>query len=594
MNRTPAQQSGDPNLMGLERAAESESPLVRERLDLRATASRKAATDEIAGMGGKVKDAKTFFENRLKTFRSDMQARVDRMMKMAVESVEGVGPRSAETANSTAMVARVKGELDTQLQREGELWRAVPVDARIETRQTAGTVDTLIKETPWAQRRDIPADLQAAFGPNGPIGEATTVGELYGLYSEMRRVARSAMAGNDQNKNRARIANEVAEAILADLGAIGGESPAGRAINEARVFSRALHETFDQGAVGRILKRTLDGDEALSPETALARTVGRGGAQGLTDATKIETAAPKAGEEITDYLRGRFTDSIFGADGSFSPKRAEDWLRSNRELMARYPRVLTEFRRALNSRTAAEAFAVRADARMKLADAKSSPAEFNLGQDQKAVLSILGADNPAISARSIVATARKDATGKALAGVKGAFSDYLIGNAGSPDGLSGPKLTALINDLNTSAALQQVYTPEEFGRLRRIATDLAKMETKGATVGDVMDSPANRLVEYVVRIAAARSGGQMGGGTIGGSMQTANIVTERARAMLRNLTNDKARQLLMDAIEEPALFKALLMEPRAIELNPTVRNKVAPYLTGAAGAGLTDDRQEAR
>jgi hypothetical protein len=589
LGRTPAQQTGDPNMIGLERAAANENPNVRTRLEERAAASRQTAEGEIAGMGGRVADAKTFFEGRLKSVKQSMQARVDQLMQMADETVAGAGPRASETGNSTTAVERIKGELATNLERERELWRAVPIDARVETRNTANTVETIIKETPWAQRNDIPADLKAAFGENGVLGPATSVGELHGLYSEMRRISRSAMSGTNQNKNLARIANEVAEAILNDLGAIGGETPAGRAINEARVFSQGLHDTFDKGAVGRILQRTIDGDEAIAPEAALARTVGRGGAQGMADAERIEKAAPEAAEQITDYLRGRFMDSVFAADGSFTPKAAETFFRNNRELLSRYPRVTAELRRALSSRTAADAFAARADARMRLAEANSAPAEFIGGQDQKAVLSIIGADNPELAARSVIATARKDGTGKALAGVKGAFTDYLIGKAGTEGGISGAKLVGLLSDKNMRVALRQVFDGGEMARLERIAGDLAKVDAKGADVGNFMDTPANRLVEYVVRIVAAQQGGQMGGGTMGGSLQTANILQERARAMLKNLTNDKARQLLMDAVEDPALFKALLTEDPAMKLTKLQRNLLAPYLVGGAAAAFTPE-----
>lgn len=589
LGRTPAQQTGDPNLLGLERAATDESPLVRERLDARAAQSRTVAQEQIDGMGGNVRDAKTFFEGRLKSFKSSMQARVDNLVQMAEESVQGAGPRASETSNATGMVDSIKAELSTNLDRERELWRAVPTDARVRTTQTADAVETLIKETPWAQRRDIPADLKEAFGPNGALGEATTVGELHGLYSEMRRISRSAMSGTNQNKNLSRIANDVAEAILSDLGAIGGETPAGRAINEARVFSRALHETFDQGAVGRILQRTIDGDEAVAPEAALARTVGRGGAQGMADAAKIEAAAPQAAEQVTDYLRGRFMDSVFAADGSFTPRNAETFFRQNRELLSRYPRVMSELRRALNNRQSADAFAARADARAKLAEANSPVAGFTVGQDQKAVFSIIGADNPELAARSVIAAARKDTSGKALAGVKGAFSDYLIGKAGTEGGLSGERLIGLMRDKNMRVALRQVFDSGELARLERIANDLAKIDGKAADVGTFMDSPSNRLVEYVVRIVAAQKGGQLGGGTMGGSLQAANIVQERARAMLRNLTNDKARRLLMDAIEDPALFKALMTENPAMKLTAEQRNLLAPYIAGGAAAAITPE-----
>lgn len=589
LGRTPAQQTGDPNLLGLERAAAGENPVLRERLEARDAASRQAAEGQIAGMGGNVRDARTYFDSRLKAFKSSMQGRVDQVVKMAQESIDGVGPRRSETGNSVALVDNVKAELDAKLAEEEQYWRAVPSDARVRTDQAAAVVDDIVKSTAWAQRRDIPEDLKAAFGENGVLGEATTVAELHGLYSEMRRISRSAMAGTNQNKNLARIANRVADAILEDLGAVGAETPAGKAINSARAFSKSLHETFDQGSVGRILQRTIDGDETVAPEAAIARTVGRGGSQGVADAAKIEAASPASAEQITDYLRGRFMDSVIGPDGAFTPRNAESFFRQNRELLARYPRVMAEFRRALTSRQSAEAFAARAEARTKLAEANSPVAGFTVGQDQKSVLSIIGADDPALAARSVVAAARKDGSGKALAGVKGAFTDYLVGKAATDGGLSGERVLALLRDKNTRVALRQVFDAGEFARLERIAVDLSRIDGQARDVGAFMDSPSNRLVEYVVRIVAAQKGGQLGGGTMGGSLQAANIVQERARAMLRNLTNDKARRLLMDAIEDPELFKALMVEDPAVKLTPEQMNKLAPYIAGGAAAAFAPE-----
>lgn len=73
---------------------------------------------------------------------------------------------------------------------------------------------------------------------------------------------------------------------------------------------------------------------------------------------------------------------------------------------------------------------------------------------------------------------------------------------------------------------------------------------------------------------------------MGGSIQTANIASERARNMLRNLRNDRARQLLMDAIEDPDLFKTLLRTPESIRLSKPHQNRLAPYLIAAIAAGV--------
>jgi hypothetical protein len=579
LGRTPAQQTGDPNLLGLERAAADESPLLRERLASRDAEVRKRAEAEIAGMGGDVADAKRFFDIRLKDFRDGMAKRVDDAVRMGDEALQGRAPYRSETANSSGVTVKIKKELAAQEAREGELWAAIPMGTKLPMDRTRGAIEKIVKDTPWAQRRDVPPDLKAILAPNGPLGDMPSGKELHGLYSEMRRIARNAMAGTNQNKNTARIANEVADSILADMGALDGSTEIGQAINTARAYSRAIHETFDRGAVGRILQRTIDGDEAIAPEAALARTVGRGGAQGATDARSIEAAAPRAAEEVTDYLRGRYMDAVFDATGQFTPKRAAEFLRSNREMLERYPGMKAEFTKALASRSSADALAAKVELRVKLAD-RSAAAGFN----KDAVSSILGAENPAAAARQVAGTARKDKTGKALAGVKNAFSDFLIGKAGTDEGLSGAKLSAVLKDPKTRVAMRQIFSEPEMSRIETIATALAKAEAPAANVGRVVDTPANRMLEYVVRVTAARYGGQMGGGTMGGSLQTANIAAERARSILRGLTNNRARQLLMDAQEDPELYKALLMSPQAFAASKKAQSTLAPYLAGTVAA----------
>lgn len=584
---TPAQQTGDPALLGLERAAAAEDPNLRDRLIARGAAAEDTAQSTVRDMGGDPEAARRFLRDRIAAVKASMTERVDRVVAQAAEEVARQGPSASGEANSTRAVALLKSELDDALMQERALWGAVPKAVKVPTGATQNTIRAMIDETPWAQRRDIPADLREAFGENGVLGDETTVMELHGLYSEMRRVARSAMAGNDQNKNRARIANAVAEAILEDLGTFDPTSEVGRAVAEARIFSRTLHETFDQGTVGRILKRTIDGDETMSPEVALDRTVGTQGTSAAVAADDIRGAAPAATGNIQDYMRGRFADAIIDPSGNFSPKKAEAWLRANRDALLRFPDLQNQFRLALTSREAAEAFAARATAREKSVDTGSAAARYVRGAEEKAIPSILGADNPAAAAKAVRATAAKDPTGAALAGVKGAFSDYLIGNAISNGAMSGGRMQSLIRDPKISASLRQIFEPAEIERMGRIAEELAKLEAaRGAAANaSVIDRPANRIIDTVVRIAAARHGGNLGGGTMGGSLQAANIFTERARSSLYGLTNNRARQLLIDAIEDPELFKALLTEPASIKgLAPEIRSRLAPFLIGAVSS----------
>lgn len=575
---TGAEQTGDPNLLGLQSAAKAENPLIRERLDANAEASKGAMTGAVREMGGDVTDARDFFNARLAGFKKDMGERVKRVISGAESKVAGVGPKNSQASNSTQVVQRLKFELDDALMEERQFWGAVPKEATVGTSTAKDAAQRIAKTTPRAQQNDIPSVVKQLLIDKGGLGEAETVAEMHGLYSELRRISRSAMAGTNQNKNLARISNEVADAILEDLGTLDAGSPVGKAVNEARAFSRSLHETFDQGAVGRILKRTLDGDEAIAPETALDKTVGRGGTSALADDQSIRGAAPSTVNEVGDYLRGGFSERIMNASGEFTPKAARTWLRDNAEVLSRYPQMRDELARALKSREAAQAFSIRAAERAKLAE--SGPiAGFTRGQPEKAVTSILGADNPAEAARSIAAGARKDTSGKALAGVKGAFSDYLTQDA--------DKLPALLSDPKVASALNQVFSPQEMGRLRVISSYMKRAATPEQGVGEVINAPTTKVVDFVVRHLAAKYANTMySGGGMGTGLQTAQMASSRAREWLAKITNAKARRILMDAVENPELMKALLTETRGGKLPPKAASRLAPYLTGAIAAEL--------
>ena len=73
---------------------------------------------------------------------------------------------------------------------------------------------------------------------------------------------------------------------------------------------------------------------------------------------------------------------------------------------------------------------------------------------------------------------------------------------------------------------------------------------------------------------------------MGGSIQTANIFTERARKALRNLTNDRARQLLLDAVEDPELFKELLRTPASIRLSVDCHRELMGWIPPPDGIAM--------
>lgn len=590
---TPAQQTGDPNLIGLEQEVMRQSPKIRAGLDERAAAAQKTAEGQVMGLGGDPALAQSFFETRRADARANILGFVDRATDGALRPTA----KNAEMINSQDVAEKIRVAASAADQQEKQLWEAVPKGVNVGTERAKQAADELIKNTPRAQQKNIPNIARTLLSPDGDggFGEFETVAEMHGLYSELRRVARSAMAGTDQNRDMARISNNLADAILDDLGANAGQTDVGKALDIARAFSAEKHEIFSQGVVGRLLKRTLDGDEAINPALTLDRSVGRGGAAGAVGADDILNSTGSTAEaSIEDYLKSKFSKSAFTPEGAYSAGGAQKFGRDNAELMQKFPYLQDYFKDAVRSQNKAATTAQRGGEALAAMEnpAKSIGAAFTQAPAESAIDAVFKAKRPTVAAQQLAATARKDETGAALAGIKGAFSDYLIRNSIDANGLSGDAMRKILQKPELRATFTKVMSPSELRRMDIIAIELKKLRTgrKAAPdIGGLSPRSPNRIIEMAARIIAAKQGAKMGGGSSGASIQTANMASGRAKQILGNLQNDKAEQLLMDAVQDPELFRLLLSDPGRITLKPNQLNRLAPYFSGTAAAGLTEE-----
>jgi hypothetical protein len=586
---TPAQQTGDPNMLAVEDLAASQDPNLRASLEARRAQSSDLARGNIEAMGGDVERAQSVLAERRRQFTAELQQKADAALQAAGGRVSGIADVPADSELGSRITSEVRAELEKQVARERELWGAVPQDVPVSTQAARQRFSELDAQTPQAQKDDIPevARMLLSADGNRRLQDVENVREVHGLYSKLREVARNARAGETPSRNRARIADELADAILDDLNASDASEP----FNTAVAFSRSLHDVFDQGAVSRILKRSRSGVSSIEPETAATRTVGRGGVEGMVASRQLEEAGG-ARETIMDYIAGQFGGSAINpGTGEVTTAGARRFMAKNRELLARYPELRSEIEGAVSQQETAQQLADRVTRRIAaLEDAKQSAvARFIGGSADKAVSAIIDAKNPIQAARRIANEARKDTSGQALDGVKGAIANHLINSArrtrGAETGLDATALNRVLEDPKLTRAIGQIFTPVEIGRLRRIGSELAKAQAAtDANIGtELSGAQANRLVEMVARVAAARHGANMGGGG-GGSIQTAQMASSRMRDFLNHLTKDKASQMIADAVSDPELFRALLTETGSVKGMERAVPKFLPYLAGAATA----------
>lgn len=130
--RSPAQQTGDTRLLGLEETATEANPLVRERIADQRAASATAMEQDLTSMGGDIADTRAFFRQRLNDHKTTMQDAVEREVSAAIAASDGLSPSRPESAISESAVSRLRNSLDTDLLREHELWAAIPRDQEID------------------------------------------------------------------------------------------------------------------------------------------------------------------------------------------------------------------------------------------------------------------------------------------------------------------------------------------------------------------------------------------------------------------------------------------------------------------------------
>lgn len=588
---TPAQQTGDPNLLGLEQEAMRRNPNLRAELDARAETGQQTAAANVRGMGGNPADAQSFFDQRRADFRAQITDFVDRATDGALRPTA----KNSEIINSQQVADKIKAAQDAARQQEGALWVRVPKGTQVGTTRARQAAQALIADTPRAQRDDIPRVVQELLGPdsNSGFGEFETVSEMHGLYSKLRETARAARSGTNQQRNMARISDEIADAILDDLGAGAGQTNVGRTIDEARAFSAEMHQTFDQGVIGKLLKQSIDGDRTVDPALTLERTVGRGGTQGAVGADNIRAATgPDADLQIEDFLQGRFNRAAFGPDGQFNARGGLAYMRDNADMIERFPNLQETLGEAMRTQSrAANAKARASNALTNMDNASKSPtAAFNQAPAETAIDAVFKAKRPSFAARQLAATARKDTSGKALDGLKGSFADYIIRNSTDANGLNGDAMLGFLARPENTATLRTVLPNGDIGRMRMIGTELKKLRAgrKAAPdIGGLSPRSPNRLIEYAARIIAANQGAKAGNG--GASIQTANMASTQMKKMLGNLQNDKAEQMLIDAVSDPELFRLLLVDPGKVTLKPDQINRLAPYFAGAAAGMATEE-----
>ena len=594
---TPAQRTEDVRLLSLEKAVAQADPAKAKELADRAAAAQETLLREARTLGGDPAETRAFFEARRERLDNALVAHVDQARARAQERVAALEPNASAEDASRVVRDEFDKAYDVSRRQEDELWRNIPQDVQVNTAPLFERFAKLVNDTPVTGQDDIPAYARQFLGQGEAkqLEETVSPATLQRMRSRLLEMER--LAYREGRRTEGSTIGKIADDILETMNSIP-DITGPYAV--ARDFTRKLNRTFREGPI-KALTRTEDSSSFIPEELTLSRLLGAGGVGGGVAERSIMEAtgeSPAARAAIQDYLMRSLRDRAVTAEGRIRPEAASSWMRRNEALLEQYPDIRKNLEDALAAQTRAEGLqSVQTTISREMRTAAETPLGRFLGGDPTdAVARVFKAENPTEVAVSLRRSAARDSSGKALAGLRGAFVDDLFARARSvtPDGevFSGSVIVDALKNPQQRGAFEAVLGADDLKRLEQIGKEFTALErTRGdlPSVGGVVGDMPSKILDSVARIAGAKFGAFIGGGSAGSSLQSASMMSSRFRDWSRSLTTDRAEKLLSRAVTDPELFATLMRENRTVRQQDETTRRLQGWLAGSAGRALFDE-----
>jgi hypothetical protein len=581
---SPAQMTGDEGLISLERAAMASDPNIAQRVTDQRFESDAAARQAFE-TGGDVTNTQSFIDKTIEDAKA-----------FAFSKIPSSSTSNIEASNIVAAELRKARDIAKEQQRA--IWGKIPKETQVDMSESRDIAQSVIDSLNVYDMNDAPAEVMT-FLNKMKASPIQKVGEMNTLSSKLKEAARNARSGENVNANTARIADDVADAIDVSFDRIAPDNEVNSLIVDARKFSREMHKKFSRGAVGKLLTRGSRGNDKIDPKMTLQKTMGQGGdtadiAEGnISTALAGGTGVGGAKNATADYLRNQFKRKVFPGN-KYSEAAAVNFADDNKALLSRFPEVAAELQASMASQSS-------------IIPRNSIPGKFSSADPDEALSFVIKSDAPAKEMSNLIAMAKADESGEALLGLKQAMSKMLINEStetlkvsrgtgvdGAPQTETrGTYLSQALGGKGAGKVAEQLYSKAEMSRLKVISKELEKLDRArlSSDGGKALDAiEPNVISSTLVRIIGAKLGAKFAGSGQQG-LQAAQLGSGRASKLLARLTNDKARQLLINAVEDPKLFKDLLRGINSAEDLDRMIKTIMPYVVGTV-AGQPEEEEE--
>jgi hypothetical protein len=617
-----AERSGSRVLLGLEERAKDTRPDFKRRVE----ASMAAASDEVEA---KVRD--TLGGGDARPLREAAVARHDSMAQAVDNFVEEANARALKASDDLA-VANPAARADAQMRSreildqayeegravEKQLWESLDLGSKVKVNNSLGAWKEFQKSQSLIMR-ELPSSIKEEMGDLFVMSKngrgKVTASKVQNLRSQLLEYGRT--AGDDAGKFK-RIVNGLADSLLDDL------APIDR-IGDARAYSRLFHDKWSRTTAGRSQETTARGAQKVRPEETLDAVATGGATRANANFRELREAGEPVGASGTDrsgmmresqevYLRDKIAEMRPNDETPFDPRQLEKAARrgaplydavdpkTGRPVFGKEPAVasLGDEMRATASTVRGVNEQVESVNRAWQTAQKQDVFKKVIGSGEaphRAIEGILRGTTPSADYVRLSALAQRGGK-EAVGGLRSATMDLVFGDAKQIARESGGFWHGVERRLFKEGATPG-YDPvgklmRDGGVLNATQThQLKKLVERGkrieksqragsALYQDKLGPDTDDFFDYGVRILGANVGGMtFTGANSGAPLVAAQYGSRFFRKMLEDVPNQKIADIMVNALDDPALMKELLTKP----VNIGARQRVA-----VAIAKHTDER----
>lgn len=591
---SPAEQSGSPVMMGVEKTLSEANPELANTLAKRNAqflGNIKTSLNEAFAPGERGALTRT-----AQAVGKQIDGLISTAENAATDAAMALGPNVKPEEASRQARQILEDALDTARKAETDLWRKVPKGLTVTTEATVDAfqrvkgemlpeagLPTLIERV---MKRFMPEEEETAEGLLAGKAEKEekpepTLGDLQNLRSEVLNQARVARAGSDFNL--ARRLEIIGNGILSDMETVAGDSA-----KLARSFSRELNDRFSRSFAGDVLGLKESGATAVRPSVTLeAATSGKPQtvAEKLKELQIAATSIPKqidasgnivrseqlssemraVQEQFLQSLSSRFTDV---STGRVSTGKAANFLRDYAPVLEQFPL----YKQKIDNALTAQLGSARISGMIEDVDRLAFARVIKAGEvPMTAVAKSLASPTPVLDFNDLSNLAKRGGEA-AVGGLRATILDFVMDGSLARGNLSygmarqklvgalypnGPSLIDLMKKNGIVDAKQAEAIVERLDA----AVDHEMAGQKALRIDEVGDE-AGKMARWGSRILGAKLASKLGftHGGAGPSLQVAQIAASAAEQAITRLPLDKARKVLTEALaaDDPAALIDIL------------------------------------